>query len=208
MRSDTENIYRQKVNQVIDYLSANLHKPLQLDTIADQINVSQRQLLRIMRSALHESLFAYVARQRVERAVLYMQTEEMSLAQLAEMVGYESPQSFSKAFKKQLGISPKTYMKELRARLESAVKSLFPPDCRIIARIGFSRECAGNRMYFVRFLSMIAVKYGFKHIGIESTNDKSRTFAKKLGFRSIDVSNYVVSVKELTEYFQISNKRR
>jgi AraC-like DNA-binding protein/DNA gyrase inhibitor GyrI len=96
---------------------------LQLDTIADQINVSQRQLLRIMRSALNESLFAYVARQRVERAVMYMQTEEMSLAQLAEMVGYESPQSFSKAFKKQFGISPKTYMNELRARLESAVKS-------------------------------------------------------------------------------------
>jgi AraC-like DNA-binding protein/DNA gyrase inhibitor GyrI len=123
MRSDPENIYRQKVNQVIDYISANLHRPLRLDIIADRINVSQRQLLRIMRFALNESLYAYVARQRVERVVLYMQTEEMSLTQLAEMVGYKSPQSFSKAFKKQFGISPKTYMNELRLRLESAVKS-------------------------------------------------------------------------------------
>lgn len=123
MRNDTENIYRQKVNQVIDCISANLHKPLQLDIIAGQINVSQRQLLRIMRSALNESLYAYVARQRMERAVLYMQMEETNLTQLAEKVGYDNPQSFSKAFKKQFGIPPKTYMDKLQTRLEGAVKS-------------------------------------------------------------------------------------
>ncbi|MDR1347640.1 MAG: AraC family transcriptional regulator [Prevotellaceae bacterium] len=123
MRSDTENIYRQKVNQAIDYISANLHKPLQLDIIANQINVSQRQLLRIMRSSLNEPLYSYVARQRVERAVLYMQLEEMSLTKLAFMVGYESPQSFSKAFKKHFGISPKVYLDKLQAYLESYVKS-------------------------------------------------------------------------------------
>lgn len=71
-----------------------------LDTLANQINVSQRQLLRIMHSSLNESLYSYVVRQRVERAVLYMQTEEMNLTKLAGMVGYDNPQSFSKAFKK------------------------------------------------------------------------------------------------------------
>jgi DNA gyrase inhibitor GyrI len=65
-----------------------------------------------------------VARQRMERAVMYMQTEEMSLTKLAEMVGYDNPQSFSKAFKKQFGLSPKIYMNELQARLESYVKSI------------------------------------------------------------------------------------
>lgn len=123
MRQDTTNIYRQKANYVIDYISSHLHNPLNLTVIADNINVSQRQLLRIMRSFLNESLYSYVARQRVERAVLYMQTEEMSLTKLAEMVGYDNAQSFSKAFKKQFGISPKAYKDELQLRLESAVKS-------------------------------------------------------------------------------------
>ena len=123
MRSDTENIYRQKVNRVIDYISANLHRRLQLDIIANQIHVSRRQLLRIMRSSLNESLSAYVARQRMERAVMYMQTEKMSLTKLSEMVGYDNPQSFSKAFKKQFGQSPKAYMNELQTILESFVKS-------------------------------------------------------------------------------------
>ncbi|SFL47742.1 AraC family transcriptional regulator [Proteiniphilum acetatigenes] len=123
MRNTTENIYNQKVNQVIDYISANLHTPLQLNLIADKINVSQRQLVRIMRSALNESLHSYIARQRIERAVLFMQIEEMTLKELSAMVGYDNPQSFSKAFRKQMGISPKTYIKSLQSRLESYVQS-------------------------------------------------------------------------------------
>jgi AraC-like DNA-binding protein/DNA gyrase inhibitor GyrI len=123
MRNSIENIYEQKVNQVIDYISANLYRSLQLNALANQINVSQRQLLRIMRSSLNESLYSYVIRQRVERAVLYMQTEEMSLTQLAGMVGYDNPQSFSKAFRKQFGISPKAYMNELQSRLAVYVRS-------------------------------------------------------------------------------------
>lgn len=123
MRDSTENIYQEKVNKVIDYISANLHRPLLLDVMADKIHVSQRQLLRIMHSALDESLNAYVARQRMERAVMYLQTEEMNLGELALQVGYDNPQSFSKAFKKQFGIAPKAYMKELQNRLEDYVKS-------------------------------------------------------------------------------------
>lgn len=123
MRSSTENIYQEKVNQVIDYISANLYRTLQLDVIAGRICVSRRQLLRIMRSALDESLYAYMARQRMERAIMYMQTEEMTLAELAARVGYDNPQSFSKAFRKLFGISPKAYINGLNARLQEYVKS-------------------------------------------------------------------------------------
>jgi len=123
MRSDTEKIHQQKVNQTIDYISAHLHQPLTLERLAGQMCVSKRQLLRIMRPLLNESLYAYMARQRMERAVMYMQTEEMSLTELAEMVGYDNPQSFSKAFKKQFGTSPKAYMNELQKRLKNFVGS-------------------------------------------------------------------------------------
>lgn len=82
------------------------------------------------------------------------------------------------------------------------VESLFPPDCLIIARISFQKERIGHGSHFVRFLAEIAVKYGFKYVGIESTNEKSSSFAKKLGFYSIDGFNYAISVKNLLSYFQ------
>lgn len=82
------------------------------------------------------------------------------------------------------------------------VESIFPPDCLIIAQISFRKERIGHGTHFVRFLSGIALKYGFRHIGIESVNDKSRTFAEKLGFYSIDGFNYTVSIESLISYFQ------
>jgi hypothetical protein len=82
------------------------------------------------------------------------------------------------------------------------VESLFPPDCLIITRISFRKEHVGHGSYFVRFLAETALKYGFKHIGIESTNEKSSSFARKLGFQSIDGSNYVIDVSSLISYFQ------
>ena len=74
------------------------------------------------------------------------------------------------------------------------IESLFPPDCLIIARISFKKERFGHGSHFVRFLTETALKYGYRHIGIESTNEKSSSFARKLGFRSIDGSNYVTMV--------------
>jgi N-acetylglutamate synthase-like GNAT family acetyltransferase len=81
-------------------------------------------------------------------------------------------------------------------------ESLFPLDCLIVARLGFKKEHIGHGSHFVRFLAEIASKYGFKYIGLESTNEKSSSFARKLGFQSIDGSNYAVSVKNLIDYFQ------
>lgn len=82
------------------------------------------------------------------------------------------------------------------------IGSLFPLDCLIIARISFDKERIGHGSHFVKFLAETALKYGFKHIGIESVNYKSIAFAEKLGFQSIDDSNYTVSVEKLIPYFQ------
>lgn len=83
------------------------------------------------------------------------------------------------------------------------VESRFPSDCLIIARLGFSKERAGHGTYFIRFLTEVARKYSFNHIGIECANDKSSAFAKKLGFYSIDSENYSISVSNLISYFSI-----
>lgn len=83
------------------------------------------------------------------------------------------------------------------------IESRFPPDCLIIARLSFSKERIGHGTHFIRFLIEVARKYGFNHIGIECANDKSRAFAKKLGFYSIDGENYAIAVTNLISYFSM-----
>lgn len=81
------------------------------------------------------------------------------------------------------------------------VESIFPSNCLIIARIGFSKERIGHGIHFVHFLTELAIKHDFEYIGIEAINEKSSSFAEKLGFQSIDGSNYVASVEDLVFYF-------
>ena len=83
------------------------------------------------------------------------------------------------------------------------IQSLFPPDCLIIARLGFSKERIGHGTDFLRFLTEIALKYGFRYIGIECANTKSHVFANKLGFNSVDDENYSTTVNNLTSYFSM-----
>ena len=83
------------------------------------------------------------------------------------------------------------------------VESRFPPDCLIIARLGFSKERIGHGTHFILFLTGVARRYGFNHIGIECTNAKSGEFAKKLGFYSIDGESYAIAVTSLMSYFSM-----
>ena len=83
------------------------------------------------------------------------------------------------------------------------VESLFPPDCLIIARLGFSKERIGHGTHFFRFLTEVARKYGFNHIGIECANSKSSMLAQKLGFYSIDGENFAIAVNNLMYYFSM-----
>ena len=83
------------------------------------------------------------------------------------------------------------------------VESRFPPECLIIARLGFNKERVGHGTHFIRFLTGIARKYGFNHIGIECSNLKSSTFAKKLGFYCIDGENFTIAIIRLISYFSM-----
>lgn len=81
------------------------------------------------------------------------------------------------------------------------VESKFPPDCLIIARLSFSKERTGHGTHLLQFLTEVAQRHGFNHIGIECANDKSSAFAKKLVFYSIDGENFAIAVCSLIDYF-------
>ena len=81
------------------------------------------------------------------------------------------------------------------------VKSRFPPDSLIIARLSFSKERIGHGTHFLHFLTEVARKHSFNHIGIECANAKSSAFANKLGFYSIDGENYAITVSSLIDCF-------
>ena len=83
------------------------------------------------------------------------------------------------------------------------IESRFPPDCLIIDRLSFTKERIGHGTHLLQFLTEVARKHGFNHIGIECANDKSSALAKKLGFYSIDGENYAIAIEKLISYFSM-----
>jgi len=106
MKKETTYGHQGLVNQAIDYIHTHLHKALTLEMLAAEMHMSAYHFHRLFKSYLQETLSAYITRQRMERAAMYLQTQDLSLQELSEKVGYDTAQSFSKAFKRYFGISP------------------------------------------------------------------------------------------------------
>lgn len=111
MKEETQYKYQELVNQTIDYISSHLYESITVGILAEKMCVSPYHFHRIMRSHINESLATYITRQRVERAAQLLQTGKWKLNDLADKIGFETPQSLSKAFKKHFGLSPAAFGK-------------------------------------------------------------------------------------------------
>ncbi len=53
----------------------------------------------------------YLARWRIQLAANQLRNSDLSLARIAEQVGYESEAAFNRAFKRSFGVPPATWRK-------------------------------------------------------------------------------------------------
>ena len=56
-----------------------------------------------------ETVLRYITRWRINQATSYLLTTQSKLPEIAARVGYESEGSFSKVFKKYVGMTPSAY---------------------------------------------------------------------------------------------------
>lgn len=77
--------------------------------IADQLQVSQRTLVRRFQQATGEGPLAYAQRMRVEVAKQLLETTALSFEGIVERVGYTDVSSFRRLFKRETHLSPREY---------------------------------------------------------------------------------------------------
>ncbi|MCK9163714.1 MAG: AraC family transcriptional regulator [Bacteroidales bacterium] len=105
----TKQDYLRRVNLVIDYIDKNLDKEITLSTLAEISSFSPFHLHRIVRAFLNEPIGVYITRQRVKKAASLIRSTDLSIQDIAFMIGYDMPSSLSKAFKQLYNISPTEY---------------------------------------------------------------------------------------------------
>lgn len=99
------------VFKVQSFMQENIQRPFSIEEIADNMEVSQRTLVRHFQQATGESPLAYVQQLRVETAKQLLETTELSFDAIVERVGYTDVSSFRRLFKRQTNVSPREYRK-------------------------------------------------------------------------------------------------
>ncbi len=95
------------IQQALAFIAtAYSQKGLKLQDVADSVHLSPNYLSYLFKKMVGLSLWDYVTKLRMEEGKRLLLRTDLRRYEIAEAVGYESPEHFSKIFKKHYGISP------------------------------------------------------------------------------------------------------
>ena len=116
--SDQEFI--QKLMAVLESRLSN--GDLQVNDLADNMNMSRATLYRRLKQAVDLSPNDFIHQVRMRRSAELLTTTSDSVAQIAYAVGFNNPKYFSKCFRQDFGVSPAEYRAKKKAENKGSDK--------------------------------------------------------------------------------------
>lgn len=109
----TTKVYREQFEPVFDYINTHLAEHLTVDKLSKVANFSKYHFHRQFSEYFGISLFKYIQLLRLKRASYQLAfRSHYRVIDVAISAGFESSESFSRAFKKTFGQTPKEFRKE------------------------------------------------------------------------------------------------
>ena len=110
----------------LEYIELHLTEDMKTEDIAKAVYCSKSTLEKLFQGMNHMSIHDYVVRRRMNRgAKLLFQNEELSILDAALQVGYNSHESFTRAFKQVWNCNPSEFRG--RTRYSEIFPRLYPP---------------------------------------------------------------------------------
>jgi two-component system, response regulator YesN len=106
---EREHASVQKAAEYIRHHYAN--KGLKLQDIAQATHLSPAYLSFLFKKVMDQNLWDYLTRLRMEEAKRLLLHSDKKRYEIADLIGYESPEHFSRVFKKYYGVSPADFRK-------------------------------------------------------------------------------------------------
>ena len=170
----TKDEYLQSIYKVIYYIEQNYNDDLSLEELSKVAGFSKYHFHRIFKSIVGENLSQYIRRVRLSSTTMKFKTN-LNITQIAQTSGYETNASFSKAFKKHFGITPKEFSKNAKKKkgnkmLEPKIIHIEPIEVLYVRKTGYylsSADEAWKTMVafvteYVLFEKVVA-RYGISH---------------------------------------------
>ena len=135
MKPSTGQDYHQRIVRTLVYIQRHLDDELELEEVASVAAFSRFHFHRVFRGMVGESLKEHIRRLRLERAAQALKRSDTAITDLALGAGFETHESFTRAFGAMFGVSPSGYRAAHQPAPESAsgshlddVSGYHPPD--------------------------------------------------------------------------------
>ncbi|MBS4198546.1 AraC family transcriptional regulator [Bacillus sp. FJAT-49732] len=134
----------ESLQKAIDYIEDHLLDDMTIEQIALQANSSQFHFHRTFSILTDMTVGEYIRRRRLTLAAQELIRTNEKIIDLALKYGYDSPEAFSKAFRRQHGISPTEARKKMgklksynRLVIQVSLKGAEPMQYKIVERESF-----------------------------------------------------------------------
>lgn len=95
---------------VFRYIQNNLHKPLGIRELSELIGFSEKYFITYFKQALGITPGQYIYQVKMNRAKDLIYQGKYSVKEISQLLGYNDPYTFSKAFKKYYHVSPSKFV--------------------------------------------------------------------------------------------------
>ena len=136
MREGTIESYQERIQRVLVHIENHLDGPLPLDELAGVACFTPYHFHRVFRGMTGESVKEHVRRLRLERAARRLKFSGDAVTAIALDAGYQTPESFTRAFEGMFGEPPSGYRQSAREFRAPEPASAPPPIEARIVRLG------------------------------------------------------------------------
>ena len=101
------------IRKIMDEIREHYTENITLTGLAEKYSISVSYLSELLKAHLQLSFSEYISSKRIQKAKELLADDSLSIEQIAEQTGYNDYFYFTKVFKKNTGISPSKYRKNL-----------------------------------------------------------------------------------------------
>lgn len=99
------------IERVLTYMKNNYHKDISLNDCVAKSNLSKYHFTREFKKYIGTTPMQYVTKLRIQQASRLLLNDSDSIHSIAQKVGFQNGNYFTKVFKKEIGKSPNAYRK-------------------------------------------------------------------------------------------------
>jgi len=111
IKTITGSFNQQQWQQIVDFIEANLERNISLTQLAEIVRLSPYHFAHLFKKSTNISPHQYLICCRIERAKQLIVIGNLSLAAIAQTVGFASQGHFTYHFKRLVGVTPKFWQR-------------------------------------------------------------------------------------------------